>query len=345
LSWAWITQTVEIDNAVEAAGREHVGRLFRISLPMWANGLRFVGDSGITIGDLRRVAGAGCNVPGLERWRWITVGDDGERRAGYGTQKGLTAETVLRPTRAGTYARKLWPRMIDAVEQRRRERFGAGTVDSLRARLGPRSRAMPWSPPEVHPSDGFFTRVTDGGVTDGAVTDTDADDDRVTPLVALLGRTLTALTVEQERDATASLPLAANVLAAVGPDVIPTRELPGRTGLSKEGIAMAVGYLERHQFATPQPGRAVRLTRRGLDALDAFRDRADGEVDGDGVRGALDDLLGRRDALAAAFVPPAGCWRGEKPYLTQTRRLIDDPLGALPRHPMVLHRGGWPDAH
>ncbi len=30
-------------------------------------------------------------------------------------------------------------------------------------------------------------------------------------------------------------------------------------------------------------------------------------------------------------------------YVAQTRRPIADPTGALPWHPMVLHRGGWPD--
>jgi hypothetical protein len=48
LSWGWIAFTIEADNAFEAAGSERVGRLFRISLPMWANGLRFIGADGIT---------------------------------------------------------------------------------------------------------------------------------------------------------------------------------------------------------------------------------------------------------------------------------------------------------
>jgi hypothetical protein len=40
LSWTWIAFAMEADNAVEAAGSERIGRLFRISLAMWANGLR-----------------------------------------------------------------------------------------------------------------------------------------------------------------------------------------------------------------------------------------------------------------------------------------------------------------
>ena len=53
LSWAWIAFTIETDNAAEAAGSRRVGRLFRISLPMWANGLRFIDAEGITVGELR----------------------------------------------------------------------------------------------------------------------------------------------------------------------------------------------------------------------------------------------------------------------------------------------------
>ena len=67
LSWAWIAHVMEIDNAVEAAGAERVGKMFKISLPMWANGLRLIDEEGITAADLHRRAGASCNVGGLER--------------------------------------------------------------------------------------------------------------------------------------------------------------------------------------------------------------------------------------------------------------------------------------
>ncbi|MGI0151725.1 MAG: hypothetical protein ACREC5_07305, partial [Thermoplasmata archaeon] len=62
-----------------------------------------------------------------------------------------------------------------------------------------------------------------------------------------------------------------------------------------------------------------------------------------GLRSALLALLSRPDLLAVGLAPPAGAWRGELPYRAQTERMLADPLGALPWHPMVLHRGGWPD--
>ncbi len=44
LSWTWVAFTMEIDNTVESEGTEPIGRLFRISTPMWANGMRLIDD-------------------------------------------------------------------------------------------------------------------------------------------------------------------------------------------------------------------------------------------------------------------------------------------------------------
>lgn len=332
LARTWIAHTIEIDNAVERAGADHVGRLFRISLPMWTNGLRFVAEAGITIGELRRQAAARCNIAGLERWGWIVVGDNTQgRRDGYGTQKGVNDDTVLRPTRAGIYARRVFACSINAVEARWRQRFGAEVVDTVYAELTPLTAEMPWSPPEVHASDGFFTHVMSGGSTAGE-----------RPLVAMLGQALTGLTVEQERDAPVSLPLAANLLRTIGEDAVPVKALPARTGLSKEAITMAVNYLQRRHLAAIGPDRAIRLTVAGSDALGAYRSRGR-RRDAAALRAALTALLEQTEALKAGLVPPEGCWRNQAPYLAQTQRLVADPIDALPWHPMVLHRGGWPD--
>jgi hypothetical protein len=334
LSWAWTAMTIEVDNAVESAASERVGHRFRISLPMWTNGLRLIDDDGITVDGLRARACAACNLGGLERWGWLSVGEPGgPRRAGFGTRRGITGDTVLRPTRAGAYARRLWPRQVGAVEERWRSRFGGEVVDRLRLAL-PVDPAMPWSPPEVHPSDGFFTHVTGGA----------AHDDRgaTLPLVALLGAALTARTLDHETGAEVSLPLGANVMRALGTDPVRIRDLPGLTGTSKEATAMAVGYLRRRGLATEAAGRSVRLTPEGLDALDGYRHRATRSKDAD-LAGALEAVLARTGALAAGLVPPEGCWRGERPYRSQTERLVADPTAALPWHPIVLHRGGWPD--
>jgi hypothetical protein len=332
LSWVWIAHVMEVDNAVEAAGAGRVGKLFKVSVPMWGNGLRLIDEEGITVADLRCRAGAACNLGGLERWGWISVGAQPGRRPGYGTARGLRADTVIYPTRAGRYARRLFPQMVEMVEQRWRDRFGSETVDTLRGEIARGTRVLPWSPPEVHPSDGFITRVSGGDLTaQGA------------PLVVLLGQCLTERTIEAERCATVSLPLAANLLRAVNGGRVAVGDMPALTGLSKQAIAMAVAYLERRHLAVTGPDRTVSLTFLGVEALHAYRDNASRDDDPSELRGALEELLHDTRAFAAGLEPPEGCWRSRHPYASRTRQLLADPTANLPWHPMVLHRGGWPD--
>jgi hypothetical protein len=262
-----------------------------------------------------------------------SIGDlIGQRREGYGTLRGVNGETILRPIRAGAYARQLWPTVLSAVEERWRTRFGGDVVDGLRDALAARAVPMPWSPPEVHPSDGFSTHIIDGPPSDSE-----------RPSGALLGQVLTALTLDHEQNAEASLPLAADVMRVIDTGVVRLRDLPALSGISKEGTAMATGYLQRRGLAKSGPVHAISLTPEGLHALDDYRHRA-ARPKASELRGALEATLGRREALSAGLVPLEGCWRGEKPYLTSTQRLLADPTGSLPWHPMVLHRGGWPDA-
>lgn len=334
LSWVWIAHTIEADNAFEDAASARVGRHFRISMPMWTNGLRFIEEGGISVNELRTRARAACNIGGLERWGWISVGDvGGTRREGYGSHRGVRGDVILRPTRAGAYARRMWPRVVRDVEERWRTRFGADVIDALRHALMSVVTPMPWSPPEVHPSDGFHTHV---------VIDSDGVDAE-RPLVALLGQVLTAFTVDHELKSEVSLPLGANFLRVLGSGAVRVRDLPVRTGLSKEGIAMAAGCLQRSGLAISAPERALHFTPSGLDARDGYWQWAARPRE-KGLRAALGAVLAQRNALSEGLVPPEGCWRGAKPYLGQTQRLVADPTGALPWHPMVLHRGAWPDA-
>ncbi|WP_460520616.1 hypothetical protein [Flindersiella endophytica] len=339
LSWVWIAHTIEADNAFEALASAQAGRAFRMSLPMWTNGLRFVSEDGVTVSELRGLARADCNLGGLERWGWMSVGDssDAERRPGYGSFRGINGNSVLRPTKAGSDARRLWPRVLGDVEQRWRARFGAEAVGALRHALLAHlpTTPMPWSPPEVTTTDGYLSQVVPGAA---------GEDDEQRPLAALLGQVLTAYTLEHEQGAAVSLPLAANLLRAVGSGVVRLRDLPTLTGISKEGCTQAAGYLERNGLATPGPDRTVSLTPDGHDALDDYRRRAHAQPDGGRLHEALAPFVTQQDALTAGLVPPEGCWRGERPYLTRTKRLLENPIAALPWHPFVLARGAWPDA-
>jgi predicted transcriptional regulator len=333
LSWLWTAWVIECDNAFEAESAERLGHAFRISFAMWANGLRLVDDDGIAVAEVQRRARARCNLPGLERWGWIAIGDHPDSpRPGYGSSRGVRGETMVAPTRAGRLACELWPRVLERVEERRRERFGATAIDALDAACREPRPGAPWALPEIHPTDGFRTTLVEGP---------SKDRDGV-PLIARLSQTLTALTVRHEHNSAVSVPLAANVLRVVDTDVVPITDLPARSGISREAIAMAVRYLTRQGFLRGEQPRAVELTAKGTAALAQYYARVDG-VGGGALRDALGELVSNTEALRAALTPPPGCWRAEKPYLARTRRLLDAPTKHLPWHPMVLHRGGWPD--
>lgn len=355
LSWVWTALTIETDNAAEAAGRGRLDRQFRISLPMWANGLRGVAEDGVTVARLRATARAACNLGGLERWGWISVGappERGRRRPGYGTGRGIEPDTMLWPTRAGRLARELWPRAVAEVEERWRSRWGGDVVAALQRALLPLvDDGLPWSPPEVAPSNGFRSEVPareandrgGSGASTGAATGSTG---RALPLVVLPGQVLTSFTLGHEASAAVSLPLGADVLRAIGREAspVPLRDLPRRSGVSKEAMAMGLTHLRRTGLGETSADRSVALTAKGCQALDDYRARAGEQVAPD-LRHALLNVVsaGGGARLGAGLAPPPGCWRGERPYLAQTQRLMARPLGSLPWHPMVLHRGGWPD--
>jgi hypothetical protein len=338
LSWVWIAHVIEVDNAFEAASASGVSGRCRISYSMWANCLRVLDESGVTVHELRQRARAECNLGGLERWGWISLGDVASgRRPGYGTGRGVTGKTLVRPTRAGLRAQSLWPAALSDVEQGWRDRFGAATIDGLRAALQPPDASMPWSLPEVHPTDGFMTHIMASEGNRAAVDGPDPS------LAALLAHVLIALTIEHESDSVVSLPLGATVVRVIGTETVAIRDLPRLTGLSKEGIAMATGFLQRRRLAAVGSARDIHLTPTGLRALTDYERRA-AQPHNAALRQRLEAIVANRDAMAAGLEPPAGGWRGIRPYLTQTQRLVADPTGALPWQPMVLHRGGWPDA-
>ena len=111
---------------------------------------------------------------------------------------------------------------------------------------------MPWSPPEVHPSDGFYTHVVDGprpGAGPG--------------LLVPLGQALTAFTLQHEEGALVSLPTGANTLRVIDADRVQIRDLPALSGVYKEAVTMAAKYLERKGLAEIQSDRSITLTAAG----------------------------------------------------------------------------------
>jgi hypothetical protein len=161
-----------------------------------------------------------------------------------------------------------------------------------------------------------------------------------------------AFTLDYEAAARISLPISANTLRVLDHAGTRPAELPWLTGVSREGNAMCAGWLERHGCAVQEPdpttrrGKVIRLTPKGEKAQQKYRRllRATEETWRatfgapiiDDLQGALDDVVGdgtiEASPLAPGLVPHPDNWRARV-----------RPPEFLPHHPMVLHRGAFPD--
>jgi DNA-binding MarR family transcriptional regulator len=180
------------------------------------------------------------------------------------------------------------------------------------------------------------------------------DESRDAPLslAALLARTLLAFTRDFERETGLSLVICADVLRPAGREGISLRDLPRRSGVSKEAIAMAVKFLQKGDFAVVEadPGanrsKMLRLTPKGLAALDRYHqlvreierrwETRYGEQALLQLRASLEQLIGAPEAGAQLLMS------GMTPYPDGWRAAVPKPE-TLPYQPMVLHRGGFPD--
>ncbi len=370
LSHALVAFTIELDNAFERRFAETgLGRRFGISVVMWSNFLRFVGD-GITVRELPVVAGLPKSkmlsaLGGMERWRYVFVTPNTAdpppeaKRDGYGSARGLRGEWVVRPTPAGRAAQEIWPPLFDDVERRWDERFGTDVLDELRRSLSALHRQLDVELPEYLPivgsANGMATEIERRERRDTAA------EESGTPihLSPLLSQVLLAYTIDLERnlrDSNLSLPLSANFVRVLNQGGIDVREVPLAAGVSPEATSMALRYLTKTGHVVVE-SKVARLTPQGREAqeaapvLHAHLEQRWGErfgADGvDRLRAALQGVLDQRDGararLSLGLEPPPGGWRATKPYVERTKAVLEDPIGRLPHYPMVLHRGGWPD--
>lgn len=326
LSQLLLACTIELDNAFEARWLAAPRRPWLVSWAMWANFLRYVPDGGTAPGELAALV----NLNGLRRWRYL----DGD-------------EDRVELTRASRHSRTMWAGLGPEIEERWRKRLGTAVYDELVAALLPFGEpALPRYLPVVRCSDGL--RTPPELPAPPVVEPPD--------LPMLLAQPLLRWTLDYERDAELSLPMVVDVLRVLDRDGVRVADLPRRSGVSKEGLAAATGFLERGLLVVTVPdparsrGKLVRLTDGGdrarhqhLVRLDRLHERWRAQRGVDRLDAALEAVLARPEGLAAAIEPPADCWRARPPYLAQTRRLLADPLAALPHHPTVLHRGGFPD--
>ena len=356
LSHLLVAFTIEFDNEFERRFAETgLGRRFGISMVMWSNFLRFVGE-GISVGRLPATAGLPkarvlSTLGGMERWRYVFVGTDPDaRRDGWGSARGLRSEWVVRPTRAGRKAEEIWRPLFDEIERRWEERFGTDAIGRLRQSLAAVTGQLDFELPEYIPIVGS----ADGMVT--VIEPRPRRADAAQQLCTLLAQVLLAYTLEFERESEVSMPLSANFLRVLDESDADVRALPAIAGVSKEAVSMALRFLEKTGRVVVD-NKAVRLTPTGRDAQKTAR-RLHGELEHAweraysadtvkrlraGLDGVLEQRDGARQRLSLGLQPPPDGWRATRRYAAQTNAVIADPAGRLPHYPMVLHRGGWPD--
>ena len=271
LSQTLVAFTVEFDNEFERQMAEAGYPGARLSLILWANLMRFVGEAGVSVRSLRTQALApdsqvklqlGC----LERWGFVRLepeqaGEAGyERRSGWGSGRGIRAEWLVRPSAKGLSASRIWPPLFGEIEGRWEKRFGKLEIGRLRQALEAIADRLDLELPHGLPfafdaAVDFPPRATGGSVG--------------LPLSTLLSQLLLTFRLAFDRESQAPLEFCANTLRVLSENPIKEAEIPRLTGGSPE--TSGIGWqMEPYVLVTPDPaasrGKVVRLSPRGVIA-------------------------------------------------------------------------------
>jgi DNA-binding MarR family transcriptional regulator len=354
LSWSLVAFTIEVDNEFESQ-MPHTTTMGRrrgeagegpwlVSLPMWSAFMQFVPTDGVAVGELEhRLFGhsdLGGRNPGMVRWGYVTLGPDpADRRP-----EPPVRDWLVRPTRSGRRAQEIWRPLPAATEKRWADRFGAGVMVALRRSLTALVERIDVELPDYLPSNAAYGGRAEVALRPLTVKLTDSVD-----LSALISKMLLIFTLDFERDAALSLVMSANPVRVLGPSSVAVSELPYRTGVAKETLSVMLGYLERHGYLAVESdarARVARLTETGRAAEGEYYERLEtventwrsrfGSAAVTDLRQALETLVGSpvlvNSPLAAAIEPRSTGWRAKMRV-----------PGTLPHHPVISHRGGYPD--
>jgi DNA-binding MarR family transcriptional regulator len=315
---------------------------------MWTNCMRYVGAAGVGVGEMERLARTKTNLAGMERWGYIVVAPD----PADSQPKPPAAGWIVRATPAGQRAQEVWRLLFGEIEERWRTRFGRDEISQLRDSLQVVVSQLDEELPDCLPILGYGL-LSNNIIGAKRKEPAGRDESRDAPLslAALLAKTLLAFTRDFERETGLSLAICAAVLRPIGREGMSLRDLPRRSGVSKEATAMAVKFLEKRGYAIVEAAGAGRskmlqLTSKGLAALDRYHHLAPeierrwkaryGEQTLLQLRASLEQLIGAPEAGAQLLMS------GMTPYPDGWRAAVSKPE-TLPYQPMVLHRGGFPD--
>ncbi len=361
LSQALVAHTIELDNEAEHLLPHRTSRAddpearhdapWLVSSVLWSTVLQFVDGAGVTVAELRE--GARTNrllLGGLRRWGYVTLTPPAGATLKNPPQDGV----VVRTTEAGQQARDVWRTLPAAMEERWRSRFGDEAVDHLERALRAVFENLPIDPPAHLPvvlptQNGKSEPALPRTATTGAATARTSAAD----MSQLLSGVLVAFTIDFERASRISLPISANTLRVLHPSGVRIRDLPRFTGISREANAMCAGWLERHGCAVAERdpaaarGKVLRLTDKGQRAQQKYRRLLDttevswratyGADAVDDLRAALQRVVGDGTLASSPLA------QGLEPHPDNWRAGVRQRPDTLPHHPMVLHRGGYPD--
>ena len=358
LSFALVAFTIEFDNESEhrlphrttnyGPSAASITGPWMVSMAMWFNCLRFVPEQGIAVRELERLARTGTNWDGMRRWGYIRFEPDPADHRPKPPQSAL----IVRATSRGRMAQEVLEPLVGIIEERWRERFGGDAITKLRGALAGIASQLESELPDSMPILKY------GLVSEGLKPSRSGSAPQVPesilhqlPLPALLARVLLAFALEFERESEVSLAICADVLRVVEETGTAVRDLPLPGGISKEAVAMALGFLTKRGYAKVQAdaegGRAkvLLLTPQGMRAREDYRrlltriERRWTERFGEKIKDAK-ETLGRIAGDGTAENSPL--FRGLEPYPEGWRSRVRKPV-TLPHYPMVLHRGGYPD--
>jgi DNA-binding MarR family transcriptional regulator len=354
LSHVLVAFTIEFDNEFEhqmphrttnygsTAGSRHGPWL--ASMACWSNCMQFVGEDGVRVGELEKLARTTANLNGMERWGYVVVQPD----PADSRPRPPCRDWVIRATPAGRKAQEVWRPLFGIIEKRWQERFGKKQIDELRESLWAVISQFDIALPDYLPilEYGLVSAAPDPGQPARRQDGSDL------PLSALLSRALLAFAIEFERESDLSLAISANVIRVLDDKGVRARDLPILTGVSKELIKVSLGFLEKHRYIVVEPDPAtkgtkvVRLTPKGLKAQDAYRELLRTIEERWHMRFGKDAIRKLRDSLQHLVGEPAAelspLFRGLAPYPDGWRASVRKPKTLL-HYPMVTHRGGYPD--
>ena len=352
LSRALVAFTIEFDNTWESRMPNRTtrfggprGAVYAASLAMWSNFMRAVPEEGVSTAELERRVRARLPLDGMRRWKYVTIAPDPDPERARVPRR----DWRITPTPVGVKAQAVWRGLPEEIEQRWRERFGAGAAAALRADLeqlvgGLGLADLPqWL-------TGHYGGYAGQKLEWNRQPPSAAAEERPLPLSALLCQVLQAFALEYEAESDAPLSYSANILRLLDEDPIKVAELPHRSGVGGEALRVAVQILAKRKFiavgSDPSGGRfkLARLLGRGQAARGLYRERP-GELErgwrgraGDAtvrrLRTTLEAIVtsapGERAPMWRGLVPPPGTWRSR---VAAPEVLPDFPMPRQSGHP------------